>query len=183
MRRSSTTRRSAVTEWALPAAQPGEHLVLAGHWHTDPRHGAQFRPEHAEVHPPSAVEDIQRYLGSGMIRQIGPVLAQRIVETFGEATLQVLDNQPERVREVPGMGGQRAQSIAGAWTEHRALRAVAAFLSEHGLDTRYAPRLVASYGVEAPRVLAADRLGQSIGVRPASVPRLQVAVHYERPHP
>lgn len=177
----------------LPAAQPGERLVLEGRWHTDPRHGAQFRPERAEVHPPSAVEDIQRYLASGMIRQIGPVLAQRIVETFGEATLQVLDSQPERVREVSGVGGQRAQSIAGAWTEHRALRAVAAFLSEHGLDTRYAPRLVASYGVEAARVVAAnpyrlvgdvpglgfaaaDRLGQSVGVRPTSVPRLQAAV-------
>jgi exodeoxyribonuclease V alpha subunit len=92
----------------LPAAQPGERLVLEGRWQTDPRHGAQFRPEHAEVHPPAALEDIQRYLGSGLIRQIGPVLAQRIAETFGEATLQVLDTQPERVREVPGVGAQRS---------------------------------------------------------------------------
>jgi exodeoxyribonuclease V alpha subunit len=128
-----------------------------------------------------------------MIRQIGPVLAQRIVQSFGEATLQVLDTQPERVREVPGVGAQRARSIAAAWTEHRALRAVAAFLSEHGLDTRYAPRLVGIYGPDAPRVLAAnpyrlvgdvpglgfaaaDRLGQSLDIRPAAVPRLQAAV-------
>ena len=177
----------------LPAVQPGEQLRLEGQWHTDPRHGAQFRPEHAEVRPPAALEDIQRYLGSGLIRQIGPVLAERIVQTFGEATLQVLDSQPERVREVAGVGAQRAQSIAAAWTEHRALRVVAAFLSEHGLDTRYAPRLVGIYGPDAPRVLAAnpyrlvgdvpglgfaaaDRLGQSLEVRPTAVPRLQAAV-------
>src|SRR5918912_1332799 len=77
----------------LPAVQPGERLVLAGRWHTDPRHGAQFRPEQAEVCPPTALEDVQRYLGSGLIRQIGPVLAQRIVATFGENTLQVLDSR------------------------------------------------------------------------------------------
>ena len=186
-------REPAVVVGTLPAVQPGEHLILQGRWRTDARHGAQFRPEHAEVHPPAALDDIRRYLGSGLIRQIGPVLAQRIVETFGEATLQVLDTQPERVREVPGVGAQRAAAIAAGWTEHRALRGVAAFLSTHGLDTRYAPRLLAAYGVDAPRVLganpyrlvgdvpglgfaAADRLGRAIGVRPTAAPRLQAAV-------
>jgi exodeoxyribonuclease V alpha subunit len=177
----------------LPAVQPGERLVLEGHWHTDARHGDQFRPQRAQVCPPAALEDIQRYLGSGLIRQIGTVLARRIVETFGEATLEVLDEQPQRVREVQGVGAQRASSIAAAWTEHRALRGVAGFLSEHGLDTRYAPRLLAAYGVDAPRVLAAnpyrlvgdvpglgfaaaDRLGRTLGVRPTAVARLQAAV-------
>ena len=177
----------------LPAVQPGERLLLEGYWQTDARHGDQFRPKHARVCPPTALEDIQRYLGSGLIRQIGPVLARRIVETFGEATLEVLDEQPERMREVQGVGVQRATSIAAAWTEHRALRGVASFLSEHGLDTRYAPRLLAAYGVDAPRVLAAnpyrlvgdvpglgfaaaDRLGRTLGVRPTAVPRLQAAV-------
>lgn len=178
----------------LPAVQPGERLVLEGQWQTDPRHGAQFRPAKAAVQPPAALEDIQRYLGSGMIRQIGPVLAQRIVETFGQRTLEVLDSQPQRVREVPGVGAQRAASIAAAWTAHRALRAVVSFLSEHGLDTRYAPRLVGVYGPDAPRIIganpyrlvgdvpglgfaAADRLGRAIGVRATAVPRLQAAVH------
>ena len=177
----------------LPAVQPGERLVLAGRWHTDPRHGAQFRPTQAAVEPPAALDDIRRYLGSGLIRQIGPVLAQRIVETFGPSTLQVLDSQPERVREVQGVGAQRAAAIAEAWRAHRALRAVVAFLSEHGLDTRYAPRLVGVYGADAPRIIsanpyrlvgdvpglgfaAADRLGQALGVRPEAVPRLQAAV-------
>lgn len=178
----------------LPAVQPGERVLLTGRWQTDPRHGAQFRPESAVVQPPSGVEDLRRYLGSGLIRQIGPVLAERIVGTFGEQTLDVLDAHPERVREVPGVGRQRATAIAAAWSAHRALRAVAAFLAEHQLDTRFAARLVAAYGAETPRVLganpyrlvgevpglgfpAADRLGQSLGVRPAAAPRLQAAVH------
>src|SRR5436190_7445349 len=178
----------------LPAAQPGERLALEGKWQTDPRHGAQFRPDEASVLPPVQLDDIQRYLGSGLIRLIGPVLARRIVGTFGEHTLEVLDTEPGRVREVPGVGLRRAQSIAAAWTEHRALRAVATFLTEHRLDARFAPRLLATYGAEAPKVLsanpyrlvgevpglgfsAADRLGRSLGVRSGAVARLQAAAH------
>jgi exodeoxyribonuclease V alpha subunit len=177
----------------LPAAQPGEILSLRGRWQTDPRHGAQFRPTTAEVRRPSDVDGIVRYLGSGLIRQIGPVLAKRIVGTFGVQTLDVLDATPERVREVPGIGPQRARTIAAAWSEHRALRDVMAFLAEHGLDTRFAPRLLATYGTDASRILAAnpyrlvadvpglgfasaDRLGQDLGIRPTAPARIQAAV-------
>jgi exodeoxyribonuclease V alpha subunit len=177
----------------LPAAQPGERLELRGRWQTDPRHGAQFRPTAAEVRRPSDVEGIVRYLGSGLVRQIGPVLAKRIVGTFGERTLDVLDATPERVREVPGIGAQRARAIASAWVQHRALRDVMAFLAEHGLDTRFAPRLLAAYGTDAPRILganpyrlvadvpglgfpSADRLGKDRGVRHTAPARVQAAV-------
>ena len=177
----------------LPAAQPGERLALVGHWQTDPRHGAQFRPTQAVVQQPSDVDGITRYLGSGLVRQVGPVLAKRIVACFGERTLDVLDATPERVREVPGIGPGRARAIAGAWAEHRALRGVMAFLAEHALDTRFAPRLIAAYGSDATRVLganpyrlvadvpglgfaAADRIGRDVGVRPTSPTRIQAAV-------
>jgi exodeoxyribonuclease V alpha subunit len=177
----------------LPAVQPGEVLALAGGWQTDRVHGAQFRAQRAAVRPPAALDDVARYLGSGLITQLGPVLARRIVAAFGEQTLEVLDTRPERVREVPGIGPQRAAALAAAWREHRALRAVAAFLTEHGLGTRFAPRLVGVYGPEAPAVLranpyrlvadvpglglaAADRLGRALGVRPTSPVRLQAAV-------
>ena len=142
---------------------------------------------------PSDVDGIVRYLGSGLVRQIGPVLAKRIVGTFGERTLDVLDATPERVREVPGIGPQRARGIAAAWAEHRALRDVMAFLAEHGLDTRFAPRLLAAYGTDAPRILSAnpyrlvadvpglgfpsaDRLGKDRGVRHTAPARVQAAV-------
>ncbi|HWE61040.1 MAG TPA: helix-hairpin-helix domain-containing protein [Chloroflexota bacterium] len=178
----------------LPAAQPGETLVLSGTWHIDPRHGTQFQPQQAELRRPSDSDGIIRYLGSGLIRQIGPVLAERIVAVFGEATLEVLDSAPERVREVPGIGRQRAQTISAAWIEHRALRSIVAFLAEHQLDTRFAPRLLETFGPDAPKILAAnpyrlvsevrglgfeaaDRLGRAIGVRVASPARLQAAVH------
>jgi exodeoxyribonuclease V alpha subunit len=185
-------REPVVVVGTLPAAQPGERLTLDGQWRIDPRHGAQFRAQHAEVFAPAALDDIERYLGSGLIRLIGPVLAGRIVATFGERTLEVLDTEPMRVREVPGVGRRRGESIASAWTEHRALRAISAFLAHHRLDTRYAPRLLAAYGTDAPRIVranpyrlvgdvpglgfsAADRLGRSLGVRAGAVPRLQAA--------
>src|SRR5829696_2869899 len=177
----------------LPAAQPGELLALRGRWQTDPRHGAQFRPTSAEVRRPSDVDGIVRYLGSGLVRQIGPVLAKRIVGTFGERTLDILDTTPERVREVPGIGPGRARGIAAAWAEHRALRDVMAFLAAHGLDTRFAPRLLAAYGTDAPRILSAnpyrlvadvpglgwasaDRLGKDRGVRHTAPARIQAAI-------
>jgi exodeoxyribonuclease V alpha subunit len=115
----------------LPEVQPGEGLRLEGAWQTDPRHGAQFRIERATVRPPSELDDLVRYLGSGRVRQLGPVLARRIVETFGQRTLEVLEQQPERVREVPGIGSLRARALAAAWREQQSLRAVARFLSEH----------------------------------------------------
>src|SRR5215207_8531959 len=111
----------------LPAVQPGELLVVTGQWRTDRVHGAQFCPDTAEVRPPTVADDIVRYLGSGLIREIGPVLARRIVAHFGERTLEVLDAAPQRVREVPGIGPQRGQSLAAAWADHRALREVSAF--------------------------------------------------------
>ena len=172
----------------LPAAPAGRSRGRCGGvWQTDPRHGAQFRPTSAEVRRPSDVDGIVRYLGSGLVKQIGPVLAKRIVGTFGERTLDVLDATPERVREVPGIGPQRARAIAAAWAEHRALRDLMAFLAEHGLDGRFAPRLLAAYGTDATRILAAnpyrlvadvpglgfpsaDRLGQRSG-HPSRPPR------------
>ena len=188
-------RREPITVvGTLPSAQPGERLILEGHWQTDPVHGAQFRPDQAAVLPPVDLEDIQLYLGSGLIPLIGPVLAGRIVETFGAHTLELLDSDPGRVREVPGVGPRRGESIAAAWTQHRALRSVAAFMTEHQLDARFAPRLLSAYGTDAPKVLssnpyrlvgevpglgfaAADRLGRSLGVRRGAVARLQAATH------
>jgi len=187
-------RQPVAVAGTLPAVQPGETLILSGCWKTDPRHGVQFEPAVAEIARPSDVEGIIQYLGSGLIRLIGPILAKRIAATFGEQTLDVLDASPGRVREVPGIGRQRAEAIAAAWTEHRALRAITVFLSEHGLDTRFAPRLLRAYGPAAPRILAAnpyrlvaevpglgfnaaDRLGEAIGVRVTSPARLQAAVH------
>ena len=168
-------------------------LALRGRWQTDPRHGAQFRPTGAEVRRPSDVDGIVRYLGSGLVRQIGPVLAKRIVGTFGERTLEVLDATPERVREVPGIGPQRA---AG---HRRGLGRAPRPARGDGVPGRaraghaFAPRLLAAYGAEAPRILAANPyrlvadvpgpglplgrpLGEDLGVRPTAPARLQAAV-------
>ncbi len=187
-------REASIVVGTLPAAQPGERLIMTGRWRTDPRHGVQFRAETAEVCPPVTRDETVRYLGSGLIPQLGPTLAARIVAHFGEETIAVLDSASDRVREVPGIGPTRAAALATAWEEHRALRSVSAFLTAHELDARYAPRLVAAYGLATPRVLsanpyrlvaeipglgfrAADRLGRDLGIRATAPVRLQAAVH------
>jgi exodeoxyribonuclease V alpha subunit len=178
----------------VPQVHPGEWLLARGQWQTDPRHGAQFRAASVEVRPPSTLDDVVSYLGSGFIRLLGPTLAKRIVAHFGEATLTILDTAPERVREVSGIGVKRAGELVTAWAEHRTLRAVATALAARQVDARFAPRLVATYGDQAPRVIAAnpyrlvadipgfgfraaDRLGQEAGIRPTALARLQAAVH------
>jgi exodeoxyribonuclease V alpha subunit len=178
----------------LPQVHPGEWVLARGTWQTDPRHGAQFRATGVEVRPPGTLDDLVNYLGSGFIRLLGPTLARRIVDHFGEATLGVLDTTPGRVREVAGIGAKRAGELVAAWAEHRTLRAVATALAARQVDARFAPRLVAAYGEQAPRVIAAnpyrlvadvpgfgfraaDRLGQAAGIRPVALARLQAAVH------
>lgn len=95
----------------LPDGQPGERLLATGRWQTHPHYGPQFVAASAVVQPPATGEDIATFLGSGVIRQIGPVLARQIVTHFGEATLTVLETTPERVREVRGIGPRRADEI------------------------------------------------------------------------
>ncbi|MFN8538563.1 MAG: helix-hairpin-helix domain-containing protein [Thermomicrobiales bacterium] len=137
-----------------PAGQnPVAHRSLADRPRATARSSARTT---ATTSAPSSRDDVIRCLGSGLIRQLGPALAQRIADHFGDDTLDILDARPERVREVPGIRPQRAAALAAAWADHRALREVNTFLSAHGLNRRYAPRLVAAYGSDAPRVTAAN---------------------------
>jgi exodeoxyribonuclease V alpha subunit len=109
---------------------PGEHLRLSGRWTSHPKHGLQFQVEHCEQTLPATVAGMRRYLGSGLIKGIGPRLAERIVAQFGARTLEVIENHPERLREVPDIGAQRARLIAEAWEEQKQVKEIMLFL--HG---------------------------------------------------
>jgi exodeoxyribonuclease V alpha subunit len=148
----------------LPEVQPGESLRLEGRWTAHPQYGRQFKAEWCDQVLPATVEGIKAYLGSGMIKGVGPVTAKRIVQRFGVDTLQVLDEEPERLREALGVGPKRADSIAKAWEEQKHIREVMMFLQGHGVSTNLAVKVYKTYGDDALEVVQQDpyRLARDI---------------------
>ena len=115
----------------LPEIQPGESVRLSGQWASHKEYGSQFRAESVEQIAPATVEGLKRYLGSGLIKGVGPVTAERIVEQFGLATLNVLDTTPERLSEARGVGQKRVKLISAAWLEQKQIKEVMIFLQSH----------------------------------------------------
>ncbi|MFN2137082.1 MAG: ATP-dependent RecD-like DNA helicase [Candidatus Promineifilaceae bacterium] len=179
----------------LPEVNPGEWLRLTGQWATHARHGRQFQVEICEKTRPATVDGIRRYLGSGMIRGIGPVMAERIVNQFGEDTLEVIDHQPERLREVVGIGQKRILSIVKSWEQQRAIKEVMLFLQSHGVSTNLAVKIYKTYGDEALQVVqqtpyrlvkdvygigfrTADQIAQALGMAHDDPARIEAGVAY-----
>jgi len=140
----------------MPGVEPGESLRAEGEWEHNPRFGRQFRIHSYETVQPATEEGIRRYLGSGMIRGIGPALANRLVDYFGAETLRVIEEEPERLREVPGLGEKRVAWILTAWEEQRHIRDIMLFLRSHNLPAHMAAKLYAQYGERAMAVLRED---------------------------
>lgn len=145
---------------------PGEVLSMEGEWINHPRYGRQFRVDICRSTTPASVQGIQKYLGSGLIKGIGPVMSRRIVGTFGADTLDIIDNDIERLMEIPGIGEQRVRDIEKAWREQKEIRSVMIFLQGHGVSSAYAARIFKHYGKDSikhvgenPYRLAMDILG------------------------
>lgn len=144
---------------------PGETVRLRGQWVEDKRFGRQLRVESYETILPTSVDGIARYLGSGLIDGIGPTYARRLVDHFGAETLRVIDEQPDRLRAVPGIGPKRARQIRDAWSRHRAIQSVMIFLQGHGVQPALAGKIHRRYGDDAVTVLRKDpyRIAREIG--------------------
>jgi exodeoxyribonuclease V alpha subunit len=140
----------------LPELQPGESLRLTGAWSNHPLRGAQFRAVSCEQILPATIEGLRRYLGSGLVKGIGPRMAERIVRQFGLTTLQVLEQDPEQLLRVPGIGRKRVADIARAWAEQQAIKDVMLFLQSHGVSTALAVKIYKQYGNEAIAVVSRD---------------------------
>ncbi len=167
----------------LLGAQPGERLRLSGRWTSHPQYGRQFEVHSYETVLPATVQGIRRYLGSGLIKGIGPRMAERIVDHFGQATLQVIEQAPARLVEVPGLGPKRTAMITAAWEEQQAIKEVMVFLQGVGVSTSLGVRIYKTYRDEAievvrrePYRLAADVWG--IGFKTAD----QIAQRLGIPH-
>jgi len=133
----------------LPSLQPGETVCCQGTWKVHPTHGKQFEVGEYTVRMPCDVMGIQKYLESGLVDGIGEVFAQRIVERFGLDTLQVLDETPHKLLEIPGFGQKKLTKLIACWKKQRSIRDVMIFLRAHGLSPGYAQRIYKTYGDES----------------------------------
>jgi exodeoxyribonuclease V alpha subunit len=140
----------------IPEPRAGETLRLKGRWRAHPRYGQQFEVASFEVLLPSGVEEIRRYLGSGVIKGIGPKTTARLINHFKKETLAVLEDAPHRLAEVPGIGPQKARAMGEAWREHHAVRSLMRYLQDLGIKPAYAARIYKTYGSEALEILRDD---------------------------
>ncbi|MDH3771673.1 MAG: ATP-dependent RecD-like DNA helicase, partial [Nitrospirota bacterium] len=118
-----------------PAINAGEFIQASGNWINDRKHGPQFKASFLRAAPPSTVEGIEKYLGSGMIRGIGPVYAKKLVRAFGEAVFDVIEENPDRLQDVDGIGPKRAERIVAGWADQKVIREIMVFLHSHGVST------------------------------------------------
>lgn len=140
----------------LPEVAVGEHLELEGRWTQHPEYGTQFKVEICRQTLSSTLAGIQRYLGSGLIKGIGSELAQRIVDHFKEETLQVIEREPNRLKEVSGIGARRLKDIRRAWEEHREIKEIMLFLHSRGVNTNLAVKIYQAYGDESLQIVQRD---------------------------
>ncbi|MFJ7126466.1 ATP-dependent RecD-like DNA helicase [Streptomyces sp. NPDC098101] len=180
---------------ALLGAQPGESLRMEGRWGSHPQYGKQFTVENYTTVLPATIQGIRRYLGSGLVKGIGPVFADRITQHFGLDTLDILEESPGRLIEVPGLGPKRTKNITAAWEEQKAIKEVMVFLQEVGVSTSIAVRIYKQYGDASISVvrnqpyrlaadvwgigfLTADRIAQSVGIPHDSPDRVKAGLQY-----
>ncbi|MFC6090278.1 ATP-dependent RecD-like DNA helicase [Saccharothrix lopnurensis] len=171
---------------SLLGAQPGESIRMRGRWGSHPQYGKQFVVEDYTTVLPATIQGIRRYLGSGLIKGIGPVLADRIVTHFGVGALDVIEHEPQRLVEVPKLGPKRTRMIAAAWEEQKAIKEVMVFLQGVGVSTSLAVRIYKQYADKAidvvreePYRLANDVWG--IGFRTADVIAKAVGIPHDSP--
>lgn len=180
---------------SLLGAQPGESLRMEGRWSSHSQYGKQFTVENYTTILPATIQGIRRYLGSGLIKGIGPVMADRITTHFGVDTLDIIEQQPKRLVEVPGLGPKRTKMIAAAWEEQKAIKEVMVFLQSVGVSTSIAVRIYKKYEDASISVvknqpyrlaadvwgigfLTADRIAQAVGIPHDSPERVKAGLQY-----
>ena len=188
-------RESVTVVGTLPALAPGEQVLLSGSWTAHPQYGKQWKATACEIRKPTTLLGIERYLGSGLIRGVGPSTARLLVQAFGKNTLDVLSEYPERLTEVPGIGKKRAAQLAESFREQYAAREAMVFLQSYGVSPSLAVKISKAYGADAQRkirenpyrliddidgvgFLTADRIALSLGIPQDSEYRLRSGLKY-----
>ena len=173
----------------------GATMEFQGAWTTHPKFGRQFKATKAIEKKPASAAALEKYLGSGLIKGVGPITAKKIVSHFGENALEIFEGEIERLTEIPGIAQKKLEMISSAWAEHRAIRDVMMFLQSHGISTLFAVRIYKEYGdsaipyvTEDPYRLAsdfygigffsADKVALSIGLATDSNERIMAAIKH-----
>ncbi len=173
----------------------GEWVQLSGTWFNDRTHGLQFRANFLKATQPTTSEGIEKYLGSGMIRGIGPTYARKLVQAFGTAVFDLIEAEPDRLREVTGIGPKRAARIVAGWADQKAIREIMLFLHAHGVGTSRAVRIFKTYGANAVQVITdnpyrlardirgigfrtADLVAQKLGIEPTAMIRVRAGISF-----
>src|SRR5438034_148065 len=177
------------------AISAGEWITASGDWVNDRTHGQQFKARFLKTSVPTSVDGIERYLASGMIRGIGPVYAKKLLNAFGEKVFDVIEAEPDRLREVDGIGPIRASRIIAAWAEQKVVREIMVFLHSHGVGTARAVRIYKTYGADAVQVMSenpyrlardirgigfktADDIAMKLGVDKTALVRVRAGISY-----
>ena len=173
----------------------GEWITASGEWINDRAHGQQFKARFLKTSAPSSIDGIEKYLGSGMIRGIGPVYAKKMVKAFGDKVFDVIEAEPDRLREVTGIGAVRAKRITDAWAEQKIVREIMVFLHSNGVGTARAVRIFKTYGADAVQVMTenpyrlardirgigfrtADAIAMRLGIEKTAMIRLRAGISY-----
>ena len=165
----------------MPAVSPGETIKIKGRWETHPKYGRQLKVESFEVILPATINSIKEYLESGFVKGIGPKIVDALIDRFKNRTLEVIENEPEKLIAVKGIGKAKAAQISASWKEHHAIRSLMLFLQENGITTSYSAKIFKEYGKDAVNILrndpyriagdisgigfyVADRIAQNLGI-------------------
>ena len=180
---------------AAAAISAGEFVQASGIWVNDRTHGLQFKAAFLKAAPPTTLEGIERYLGSGMIKGIGPVYASKLVQAFAEGVFDLIEQNPERLREVDGIGPKRAERIRRGWADQKLIREIMLFLHGHGVGTSRSVRIFKTYGQDAIQVISdnpyrlardirgigfksADQIAMRLGIEPTAMIRARAGIGY-----
>jgi len=173
----------------------GELVQASGTWVNDRTHGVQFRASFLKATAPTTIEGIEKYLGSGMLRGIGPVYAKKLVRAFGEAVFDVIEQEPPRLRLVTGIGPKRAERIIAGWAEQKIIREIMLFLHSNGVGTSRAVRIYKTYGADAVQLISenpyrlardirgigfrtADQIAAKLGIEKTALIRVRAGISY-----
>src|SRR5262249_32306524 len=180
---------------SLASVSPGEWVTAEGHWVHDREFGQQFRADLLNSAAPTTRAGIEKYLGSGMVKGIGPIYAKKLVDKFGEKIFDIIEHESARLETVEGIGPKRRKQIKEAWAEQKVIREIMVFLHSNGVSTSRAVRIYKTYGENAiekvranPYALAqdihglgfksAEQIAQKIGIPPDSVLRARAGLSH-----